>query len=158
MNIEKIKTSLQNLIYRLQDAEKGYQEIQNASSNTVVNKWLDQYAKERHNMHRVLEEELTKLGGEPDVDTTLLGDLHRMFIDIKINNTSADNEFTAVVDEIERGATKLIDDYQKVLSDVEMPPALVTTLMGQKLLVQNELDTLTHLRDEIEEASKQTTS
>ena len=149
MNIENIKTSLQDLIYRLQDAEKGYKEIRLASSNSVINKWLDQFATERHNMHTVLEEEMIKLGGKPEVDTTFLGDLHRMLIDIKINNTSADSEFTAIVDEIERGATTLIDDYQKVLSDVEMPPVLATILMDQKKLVQNELDTLTSLRDEI---------
>jgi len=157
MNTEEIKSSLQDLIYRLQDAEKGYHEIRKASSNILVNNWLEQYASERHNMHQVLEDEMKKLGGDPDVNTTFLGDLHRIFIDIKINNTSAANEFEAVVDEIERGATTLISDYHKVLADVKLPPHLVTILMDQKLLIQNELDTLTNLRDEIKNAVEDVT-
>jgi len=152
MNIEKIKSSLQDLIYRLQDAEKGYQELSKASSNTLVRQWLDKYAKERHSMHGVLEDEMKKLGGNPDVDTTFLGELHRMFIDIKINNTGVDNEFIAIINEIERGATTLISDYHKVLADVDMAPELVNTLMDQKTLIQNELNTLTGLREQILEA------
>lgn len=152
MNNENIKSALQDLINRLQDAEKGYQEIRRASSNSVVNNWLDQYANERHKMHRVLEEEIKKMGGNPEVNTSFLGQLHRMFIDIKINNTSSDNEFKAVVDEIERGSSIILADYHKVLAEVEMPPHLVTILMDQKILIQNEVNTLTNLRDEIEES------
>ena len=149
MNYEEIRSSLQDLIYRLQDAEKGYEEIRLASSNKVINKWLDQYAKERHNMHRELETEMKVLGGNPEVDTTFLGELHRMFIDLKISNTSADNEFDAIVTEIERGASFLINDYTKVLSDVKLPPALVTKLMSQKTHIEAELESLKDLKEEM---------
>jgi len=158
MNKQKIKSSLQELIYRLQDAEKGYKEIRLASSNTIVNKWLDRYASERHNMHRALEEEIINLGGDPEVDTTILGAIHRMFIDIKINTTSPENEFTAIVNEIERGSTTLLNDYQKVLSEVEMPPKLVNILNDQKQLIKNELGALTNLRDELLDATLQVNS
>jgi len=153
MNIEQIKTGLQDLINRLQDAEKGYKEIIHASSNPLVNQWLEEYASERHKMHQVLEAEMIKLGGKPEVKTTFLGDLHRLFIDIKINTSSADNEFIAIVDEIERGATTIISDFSKVLSDIEMGPELAAILTNQKNLISKELDSLTQLRDQILEAS-----
>ena len=149
MNTDKIKTGLQDLIYRLQDAEKGYQEIIKASSNTIVNKWLKKYAAERHSMHQDLESIISRMGGKPEVDTTFLGALHRVFIDIKINNTSAENEFDAIVSEIERGAKVLIDDYKKVLAEIEMPADIVTTLMDQKMLVHNELSSLLNLKKEM---------
>ena len=149
MNTDKIKSAIQDLINRLQDAEKGYKEIIKASSNTLVNKWLDDYATERHQMHFVLEEEMKKLGGEPEVKTTFLGELHRIFIDIKINATSKPNEFTVIVDEIERGASKLIEDYKKVIHEIEMSPGLQKILVGQKLIIEKELQTLIELREEL---------
>ncbi|MBT8231712.1 MAG: PA2169 family four-helix-bundle protein [Saprospiraceae bacterium] len=149
MNIEKIKSSLQDLIYRLQDAEKGYREIRMTSSNDSFNSWLDLYAEERRKMAESLEAEMKKLGGNPVVTDTFLGEMHRILINLKLNLTSSENEFPVIVDEIERGASTLIDDYQKILSDVEMPPQLVTILMDQKLLVKNELGTLTSLRDKL---------
>jgi len=148
MDNSKIKSSLQDLIYRLQDAEKGFKEIKLASSNAVLQKWLGRYAKERHQMHQTLEGLVVKLGGKADVDTTFLGDLHRIFIDIKINNTSLENEFDAVVTEIERGAKTLIKDYEKVLSDVEMPVEYVTTLVSQKAHIEVELQSLVELKEE----------
>jgi uncharacterized protein (TIGR02284 family) len=148
MDTELIKNGLQDLIYRLQDAEKGYRKIISASNNTALNKWLERYAKERHEMHQKLESYIIKLGGKPEVDTTYLGKLHRMFIEIKINNTSAENEFEAIVTEIERGATTLISDYEKVMSNVKMPAPYVATLNVHKATIQSELDTLLELREE----------
>jgi len=155
MNKNKIRQALQDLIYRLQDAEKGYLEIKLASSNVIVNNWLQKYARERHEMHKELEHLSTQIGGDPSVKTTFLGSLHRMFIDIKINNVNAENEFKAIVTEIERGATSLINDYTKVLSDVEMPANYVTKLMSQKVLIQEELNNLVDLREEIYSSESQ---
>jgi len=148
MNTDTIKNGLQDLIYRLQDAEKGYREIILASNNPALNSWLEKYAKERHEMHQKLESYIVELGGSPKVDTTFLGELHRMFIEIKLNNTKAENEFNAIVTEIERGAKALISDYEKVLSDVEMSAEYVSTLNMQKSTIQAELDTLIELREE----------
>lgn len=148
-NLDQIRNSLQDLIYRLQDAEKGFQEIRKASNNLIVNKWLEKYATERHHMHFVLEEELKKLGGNPEVETTFLGELHRMFIDIKINATSNLTEFNAIVDEVERGASTLISDYEKVIQDVEMPDSIKKILVGQKLIVEKELDAMTNVKEEL---------
>lgn len=149
MDIDKIKDALQDLIIRLQDAEKGYSEIEKATSNRVLKRWLKRYAKERHNMHMVLEKEVAILGGDAEVKTSLLGDLHRMFIDIKINSTSAQNEFDAVVTEIERGANVLINDYDRVLEDVDFPSNIRSVLTSQRALIENELNTLVNLKEDL---------
>ena len=148
MENSKIKDALQGIIFRLQDAEKGYEEIIAASSNSALNSWLQKYASERHNMHRVLEGYVAELGGSPEVDTTILGSIHRMFIDIKINNTSAENEFNAIVDEVERGSTMLIDEYNKVIGEVEMPAKYIATLVQQRDHIQAEVNSLTALKDD----------
>lgn len=115
MDTSNSKAALKELIIRLQDAEKGFLEISQAVSNTTLKKWLNKYADERHQMHKVLEGMVAARGGEAEVKTSFLGDLHRMFIDIKINNIGARDEYDAVVTEIERGAKILINDYGKIL-------------------------------------------
>lgn len=148
MNIDKIKNSLQDLIIRLQDAEKGYKEIVKATSNMPLRNWLNKYADERHQMHRSLEAHVKDLGGDPEVKTSFLGDLHRMFIDLKINNI--EDDFDPIVTEIERGATTLIDDYEKVLKEVELPANIITSLTSQKALVEFELENLLKIKEEFQ--------
>lgn len=141
--------ALQDLIIRLQDAEKGYKEISLATGIRPLKKWLQSYAKERHNMHKMLESQVALLGGNAEVRTSFLGDLHRMFIDIKINNVSFTNEFDAVVEEIERGSSVLIDDYTKIINEVEMPETIRKQLVSQRALIIGEVNQLKFLKEEL---------
>ena len=144
----KIINALQELIIRLQDAEQGYKEIELATSNQSLKKWLSTYAQERHNMHRALESHVNLLGGNAEVSTSFLGDLHRMFIDIKINNVNVEDEFDAIVTEIDRGASVLIDDYTKVIENIKLPETIRKMLISQKALIVAELDQLKYLKSE----------
>lgn len=145
----KIIDALQGLIIRLQDAEKGYHEIALATSNEALKKWLLRYGKERHNMHTALETQISILGGDAEVETSFLGDLHRMFIDVKINNVSFENEFDAILNEIERGSSILIEDYTKVINEIEMPINIRKQLISQRALIKAEINQLKYLKEEL---------
>jgi len=149
MSKEKMKSALQELIIRLQDAEKGYKEIYNATANPVMKRWMDKYSKERHNFHKDLEMESVKLGGDPEVKTSILGDIHRIFIDIKINNV--DDSVEAIVDEIERGCTKLLEDYDEVILACKENEILRTLLEAQRWKINQELENLILLKEEMQE-------
>ena len=149
MDTSKVKNALQDLIIRLQDAEKGFAEIEKATSITPLKKWLSRYSQERHKMHKALEAQSKLLGGDADVNTSFLGDLHRMFIDIKINNVNYEDEYDAIVNEIERGATKLIDDYNDVLANVDLGEHLKMILSAQSGYIQAELGELKKLKKEL---------
>jgi len=149
MKSDNIKSGLQDLIYRLQDAEKGYLEIAKISSNAMVSTWLKKYAQERHNMHGELEMMVLELGEKPEVETTFLGKLHRMFIDFKINMVSKENELEAIITEIERGASFLIKDYTNVLTNIDMPADMVAKLMEHKMIIQRELTSLLELKESL---------
>ena len=146
MNLLQVRSALQDLIIRLQDAEKGYQEIYNATSNLILKKWMEKYAAERHEFHKQLEFEAGNLGKDPEVKTSFLGDLHRMFIDIKLN--VIDDSIPAIIDEIERGSTVLIEDYDKTL-ELDLGSNLRILLQAQKQQIEDQLNSLTTLRDEL---------
>lgn len=146
MNLTKVNDALQDLIIRLQDAEKGYKEIYNGVSNVIIKKWMKKYANERHDFHKQLEFESAKLGGNPEVTTSFLGELHRMFIDIKLNNI--DDSMPAIVDEIERGSAILIEDYDKVL-DLDLNPILRVLLQAQKQKIIEERNNLVSIKEQM---------
>lgn len=144
----KINNALQELITRLQDAEKGYIKLSSTTTNSSLKKWLEKYASERHSMHQALEGHMVVRGAQPEDKSSLLGSLHRLFINVKIDTMHDD--FGAIVNEIKRGSKVLISDYQKVLDEVQMSPILATTLESQKLNIEREVNELDKLKLELE--------
>ena len=147
MKIEKMKSALQNLIIRLQDSEKGYMEIYNGTNNVIIKQWMKKYGTERHGFHKDLEIESKKLGGNPEVKTSILGDIHRMFIDFKLH--SIDSSIESIINEIERGGNKLIEEYDNAINVCSSNDELIKLMEAQKWKIQNELKSLTLLRDEL---------
>jgi len=146
MDINKVKNALQDLIIRLQDAETGYKEIEMNTNNLVLKEWMKKNASERHGMHKQLENHMMALGGVPEVKTSVLGEIHKLFIDIKLN--SFFDNFDSIVTEIKRGSNKLLDEYNEVLK-VDMPMDILQTLLNQKGKIINELDTIVELNEKL---------
>ncbi|WP_235296134.1 ferritin-like domain-containing protein [Portibacter marinus] len=146
MDIAKIKTALQDLITRLKDAEDGFDTIADHTEDKTLAKWCRSFAADRHNMHLELQELSESLGGDPEVSSTVLGQMHKMFINFKLN--FVDSDIPGLVEEIERGAKVLIKDYEKALKDVEMPTNIVSKLISQKTTVEVELQRLLDLKKE----------
>jgi len=142
-----VKNALQDLIIRLQDAEKGYSKIKEETNNPILANWMERYAAERHSMHQVLESYVEKYDGNAEVMTSFLGDLHRIFMDVKFSVVDAD--YDAIVNEIKRGSDVLIRDYEKVLNGVTMDVDLRVTLQQQLELIKKETESLKSLQEEI---------
>lgn len=148
MKYQETKNALQDLIIRLQDAEKGFKAVAEKTKNDPLRQRLNQYSKERHLFHQALEEQVKNLGGEPEVKTSILGDMHRMFINFKME--LIDEDLESVVNEIERGSKKLIEDFENVINKVELPGNIESILKIQQAKIVEELDSLKTLRDQFE--------
>ena len=145
--MEKMKEALKDLIIRLEDAHKGYIEVKNGISSGKLRSWMEQFAYERKKFQQELEECLHQLGGSADVETSFLGELHRSFIAFKLNNIS--NDYEAVFNEIERGSDVLINDYEKVLSEIKYPLYIETKLKLQKNMIKDEIKSLRKIKEEL---------
>ncbi len=146
MNYTQMNIALQELISRLKDAEQGYREIYNGTSNILIKRWMKKYADERQEFQKQLDFESQKLNGDPDTKTSFLGDLHRIFIEFKLNNI--DNSLEAIIVEIERGSNVLINDYNKVL-ELEMTDQLRMLLQSQKEKISKEINSLTLIKEQL---------
>ena len=147
--MDNVRNALKDLIMRLTDAERGYREISNAVSDVKLKRWMSKYAQERSNMRESLERFLKRFGGKPNVETSFLGDMHRMFIDLKINYFT--NDYDSIYKEIERGSNILIKDYQKCLDELKLPLDLHQELKTQMLSIQSEIAILEKMKSEFEE-------
>lgn len=145
MNNEQQISALQDLIIRLQDAEKGYLEIKKATQERDVMSNMQRRADERHKMHRKLETHVRALGSSAEVKSSVLGDMHRAFIDVKINHFA--DSYEGISAEIQRGANVLIDDYNKVFEDVILDRDVRDTLVRQQNLIKSEIEELPKLQE-----------
>lgn len=139
--------ALQDLIVRLEDAHKGYIEVKNAISDLNLINWMEQYAFERKKFQIELQKYLYKIGGTSQIKTSFLGDLHRMFIAFKLNNISEDPD--SIINEIERGASQIISDYNKVIAKVDFPEEIFIKLKIQRDLIVDELNSLLKLKEQM---------
>lgn len=145
MNNDKQINALQDLIIRLQDSEKGHTEIANATQYSGVRALLQKRTKERHEMHRALEAHVKLLGDQPEVKTSILGELHRAWIDFKVNNFV--DSYEAISSEIKRGAETLMDDYDTAMSEVVFNAPILQTIRDQRNTIERELKMLPALEE-----------
>lgn len=151
MNTDTIKNALQDLVIRLKDAEERYIEISESTSIEALKVWCKRYAAERSEMHKLLEGHITAMGGDPEIRTSYLSELHRALLDNKISMSS--DEFHTVVNEIEKGSKSLLEAYDSVINPLELHPNLKTNLIKQKATIQLEVNNLLNLRNEFESKS-----
>ena len=145
--MKEMTSAIRDLINRLEDAEKGFLEIKKSISNPILREWMSKYANERNLFQMKLNGILNEFNLNQKPETSFLGDMHRMFIDFKLNNLSDD--YDSIINEIERGSKVLIKDYEKVIDEIKMPINIKSSLQNQKGRIEQELKDLMKLKAEM---------
>lgn len=120
---KELMQGLNTLLSRSRDAEKGYIEVSNHINTPQLRKWLLDYSEQRKQFSVELAREIRLLGGDPDNETSVLGELHRVWIDLK--GTASDDEPIAMLEECQRGEQYALEDYETLLA--EHPDMMATT-------------------------------
>lgn len=142
---EKLVDSLQEILQKNYDAEKGLKEVMLKTDNHALKKWLQHKAVERSGFANEIDSELRKLGGEPREDGSVLGSAHRMWIDVK--TAVAGNKDEAIFEECIRGDKASVDEYAKQLKEPYMTGAVVPILTKQKAKVEQAIAQYKRLED-----------
>ena len=93
--------TLNGLIATTIDSVDGYQEAAKDSENSRFTPMFTSRAHERRQVASDLQAEVTRLGGNPEDDGTILAGAHRAFVNLKSAVTGKDDK--AIVNEVERG-------------------------------------------------------
>lgn len=138
-NNDRIVSALNDLLTRNYDAKKGYVEAGNDVSSGTLRKWLFENAEHRQVFIADLELEIKMLGSTPDSGSSFLGRLHRAWIDFKSQLTDGD---VVVLEECIRGEERALEDYDKVLGEVQVHDRLNKLITDQRNTISKSLNSL----------------
>ncbi|MBF8779506.1 ferritin-like domain-containing protein [Pseudomonas fulva] len=101
---------LNNLIEYSKDGEKGFKEAADDVKNPELKAFCVQRASDCSSAVSELQAEVRRLGGDPETSTSITGDLHRGWVNLKSMLTGKDDK--AVLEELERGEDAALKAYK----------------------------------------------
>ncbi len=118
--------TLNSLIATTLDSIDGYTEAAKDAENSRYQQMFTERASERRTVATALQSEVSRLGGNPEDDGTVLAGAHRVFLNLKATVTGNDDQ--AIVSEVERG-----EDHIKVKFENAMADADLSSEVGAKI-------------------------
>ncbi|MDP1674781.1 MAG: PA2169 family four-helix-bundle protein [Burkholderiales bacterium] len=118
MNTKDTISVLNDLIETSKDGEKGFTKCANDLQTTDLKSIMVTRSQDCTAATAELQELVRSLGGEPENDTSLSGDLHRRWVGLKEFVTGKDD--TAILSECERGEDVAKKNYREAL-DKDLP-------------------------------------
>jgi uncharacterized protein (TIGR02284 family) len=144
MQNDKAISVLNNLIETVKDGEKGFRTAAEGLKNPQTKSLFGEYASQRAQMARELQDEVRRLGGDPEKSGSTSGALHRGWIDIKSVVTGKDDH--AIVAEAERGEDVAKNVYDEALKE-PLPASAQTIVQQQAAKVRIAHDRVREIRD-----------
>jgi uncharacterized protein (TIGR02284 family) len=144
MDASNAISTLNDLIETCRDGENGFRTAAGAVKDHHVKALFERFARQRAEMVRELQEEVRKLGGNPDNSGSVSATLHRGWMNLKSLVTGADDN--ALIAEAERGEDIAKAVFQKALK--ENLPA------GARALVEQQAAIVLTAHDEVRKLEK----
>lgn len=132
---KEMSSKLNELLEKNYDAEAGYKQAAEKVENVKLKKFFSQQAQHRYDFGHELKTEIRNYGESPDKGTSIKGDVHRTWIDIKTALSS--NKEESLFEEVKRGEHAAVEDYNKIISDTTLPPTTQSILTKQRDSIQS---------------------
>ncbi len=150
MDVNNAISVLEELIQTCKDGQKGYEEAAAKVKRMDLKTFFNEQARERARFAGELEVELNRLGkGDKKLSGSVLGTLHRAWIDTKVGLGGGDK---TVLEWLEHGEDRAKDAYQKAVKG-SLPANLMEIIRAQAASVQAAHDKVKELRDTAEAAA-----
>lgn len=144
MDASKAISTLNDLIETCRDGENGFRTAAEGVKDAHVKALFQRFARQRTELVKELQEEVRKLGGNPEQRGSVSGSLHRGWMNIKSLVTGRDD--AAIIAEAERGEDVAKATYAKALQ--ENLPA------GVRTLIQTQAEIIRLAHDEVRTLEK----
>jgi uncharacterized protein (TIGR02284 family) len=134
MDTSTAVATLNDLIQTCRDSENGFRTAAEAVKDSHVKALFERFARQRGEMARELQEQVRKIGANPETSGSTSGALHRGWMNIKKLVGAADD--SALISEAERGEDVAKAAYERALKSslpagarelVEQQAAIVRT-------------------------------
>ncbi|MDV7139543.1 PA2169 family four-helix-bundle protein [Maribacter sp. TH_r10] len=142
---ETISEKLNDLLEKLNDAEKGYKKAAENTNHPLLKPYFQKRSKERHDFGLTLKSEIEQFGEDAENSGSITGAIHRAWMDTKAFFSTDDAE--AMLEESIRGEKAAVSDYKEVLEDTSLPPTTAILLRKQLSQIIFDLNNIKTLED-----------
>lgn len=111
-------STLNNLIETCRDGQEGFKTAAEGVNNAELKELFYSYSQQRASFAGELQDEVRRLGGEPDTTGSVTASLHRGWMDLKAAVTGGDE--AAILAECERGEDAAMSNYRAAFN-VDLP-------------------------------------
>jgi uncharacterized protein (TIGR02284 family) len=115
---EEVISTLNDLIETCRDGQNGFQTAAGGVGRSELKTLFHTYSQQRASFVGELQDEVRRLGGDPEDSGSVAATLHRGWIDIKAAVTGQDDG--AILSECERGEDVAVSNYRAAL-DADLP-------------------------------------
>lgn len=144
MQNDKAVSVLNGLIETCKDGQNGFKTAAEALTSADVKARFLEYSRQREQMARELQDEVRKLGGDPEKSGSVAASLHRGWLDIKSIVTGKDDH--AIAAEAERGEDAAKAAYEAALKET-LPASAQALVQQQAAKVRQAHDYVRDVRD-----------
>jgi len=109
---------LNSLIKTTLDSVKGFKEAAEDADAGRFTALFSEFATERSRVASQLQDEVQRLGGNPEDDSSLLAAAHRAFMNLKETLTGRDDR--VIIEEVERGEDYIKGKFKTALEDDDL--------------------------------------
>jgi uncharacterized protein (TIGR02284 family) len=111
-------STLNGLIETCRDGEEGFKTAAEGVRNGELKELFNSYSRQRANFAGELQDEVRRLGGEPEESGSVTASLHRGWMDIRAAVTGG--EESSILAECERGEDAAMSSYRSAFN-VDLP-------------------------------------
>ncbi|RYF15706.1 MAG: PA2169 family four-helix-bundle protein [Oxalobacteraceae bacterium] len=135
---------LNGLIATTLDSMKGYEDAAKDAESTQYATMFADFARDRAKVATDLQNQVRNLGGEPELDSSILAAAHRTFIDLKQAITGKEDK--AIIQEVERGEDHIKAKFEDAMKDGDLTPATKAAITEAFALVREGHDKMSALK------------
>src|SRR5512145_1501109 len=137
MGNEKAIDTLNRLIETVKDGEQGFRTAAEGLKHPQAKSQFLQYSRQRAQMARELQDEVRRLGGDPEKAGSVSGTVHRGWMNIKAAVTGKDD--SSIISEAERGEDVAKRVYEEAVRE-PLPPTTLALVQQQSAMVREAHD------------------
>lgn len=135
---------LNGLIKTTLDSMKGYEDAAKDAESTQFATMFADFARDRAAVATQLQGQVRTLGGEPEMESSMLAAGHRTFMDLKQAITGKDDK--AIIEEVERGEDHIKAKYEEAMKAEGLQPATIAAIQDGYASVREGHDKMSALK------------